>query len=313
MVRRLRLQPATRRGRPLVYSWPVILACFVVMVSYRLTGFRSLHRFLQINTSLAQACGLPQGRVPSDRTFSRRFQRLDGILLEATAQLLRRLTSRNVLRWALTVIDGTALVAKGRRPKGRGPDPRTTDTDAAWGFSTTKGWFWGYKLHVVVAVKRVILPIAWVVTLANRQEVTQLLRVVRQALVLGGRSRTRRMRDLAGDMGYDSTEHYRALAAWKIRLTTPINRRRGGPLSRSQSKRQRYVQTPRGRWLMKRRSDVERFFSQPKVIFLFDPLPIAGRHHVATYVSLVLVSYLIGVTYNGLARRPPRALKSLVA
>ena len=64
---------------------------------------------------------------------------------------------------------------------------------------------------------------------------------------------------------------------------------------------------------MKRRSDVERFFSQPKGIFLFDPLPIAGRHHVATYVSLVLVSYLIGVTYNGLARRPPRALKSLVA
>ena len=312
-MRQLRLKSPKGRGRPLVYSWPVILACFVVMVSYRLTGFRSLQRFLQIHTTLAQACGLPQGSVPSDRTFSRRFQRLDGILLQATAQLLRRLTSRKLLRWTLTAIDGTALVAKGRRPKGRCADSRTSDQEAAWGFSTTKGWFWGYKLHVLVAVKRVILPLAWKITLANRQEITQILSVVGQARVLGGRSRKRHMRDIAGDTGYDSTKHYRALAAWKIRLTTPINPRRGAPLSRSQRKRQRYVQTPRGRWLMKRRSDIERFFSQPKGIFLFDPLPITGRNRVAIYVSLVLVSYLIGVTYNGLAHRPPRALKSLVA
>lgn len=311
MVRRLRLAPTHRRGRPLVYTWPVMLACFVVMVHYRLTGFRSLHRFLQNHPMIAEACGLPQGRVPSDRTFSRRFQRLDGILLDATAQLLRRLTSRHVLRWALTVIDGTALVAKGRRPKGRCPDPRTTDKEAAWGFSTTKDWFWGYKLHVLVVVQRVIVPIAWVVTLANRQEVTQLLRVVRQALAFAGKKR--RIRDVDGDTGYDSTAHYHALAKWQIRLTTPINPRRGGRLNPLQRKRKRYLQTPRGRWLMKRRADVERFFSQPKGIFLFDPLPITGRTRVATYVSLVLVSYLIGVAYNGLAHRPLRALKSLVA
>jgi hypothetical protein len=288
-----------------------MLACFVVMVHYRLTGFRSLHRFLQHHPTLAQACGLPAGHVPSDRTFSRRFQRLDGLLLEATAPLLRRLTSRHVLRWALTVIDGTPLVAKGRRPKGKRPDRRTTDKDAAWGFSTTKDWFWGYKLHVLVAVQRVIVPIAWVVTRANRQEVTQWLRVVRQALAFAGTSG--RMRDVDGDTGDDSTAHYHVLAQWKIRLTTPINPRRGGPLNPLQRQRQRYLRTPRGRWLMKRRSDVERFFSQPKGIFLFDPLPITGRAQVTTYVSLVLVSYLIGVAYNGLAHRPLRALKSLVA
>jgi len=58
---------------------------------------------------------------------------------------------------------------------------------------------------------------------------------------------------------------------------------------------------------------VERFFSQPKGIFLFDPLPVAGHVQVTTYVSLVLVTYLAGVAYNGSVRRPPRALKSLVA
>ena len=59
--------------------------------------------------------------------------------------------------------------------------------------------------------------------------------------------------------------------------------------------------------------EVERFFSQPKGIFLFDPLPVAGHAKVTTYVSLVLVNYLIGVAYNGLAHRLLRALKSLVA
>lgn len=307
----MRLSPAKRRGRPLVYSWPMILACFVVMVSFRLTGFRSLHRFLKTSPSLAKGCGLPNGKVPSDCTFGRRFKRLDGVLLEATAQLLRRLTSRRVLRWALTVIDGTALVAKGRRPRGKQPDQRTTDTEAAWGLSTTKGWFWGYKLHVLVAVKQVLLPVAWVVTRANRQEITQLRRVLRQALAFAGQKQ--RIRDVTGDMGYDSTDHYLQLAEWKIRLTTFINPRRGSPLTPLQRTRKRYARTRRGRWLMKRRSDVERFFSQPKGIFLFDPLPVAGQAQVTTYVSLVLVTYLIGVAYNGLARRPPRALKSLVA
>lgn len=310
VVRRLRLEPAKRRGRPYLYSWPVILACFVVMVNYRLTGFRSLHRFLKNHPGIAQACGLSR-KVPSDRTFSRRFQKLDGILLQAAAQLLRRLTSRKVLRWALMVIDGTPLVARGRRPRGKQPERHTTDKEAAWGFSTTKGWFWGYKLHVLVAVKTVLLPVAWVVTKANRQEITQLLRVIRQALVFA--CEKLRIRDVAGDMGYDSTDHYLTLAEWKIRLTTFINRRRGGPLTLLQRQRKRYARTPRGRWLMKRRSDVERFFSQPKGIFLFDPLPIAGEAKVRTYVSLVLVSYLIGVAYNGLVHRPPRALKSLVA
>ena len=310
MVRRLRLEPPKRRGRPYVYTWPVILACFVVMVNYRLTGFRSLHRFLKSHPGIAQACGLGR-KVPSDRTFSRRFQKLDGVLLQATAQLLRRLTSRKVLRWALMVIDGTPLVARGRRPKGKTADPRTRDKEAAWGFSTVKDWFWGYKLHVLVAVKKVILPVAWVVTRANRHEITQLLRVVRQAMVLAGKRL--RIRDVAGDMGYDSAGHYLTLAEWRIRLTTFINRRRGGPLTLLQRQRKRYARTTRGRWLMKRRSDVERFFSQPKEIFLFDPLPVVGEATVRTYVSLVLVSYLIGVAYNGLAHRPLRALKSLVA
>ena len=286
-----------------------MLACFVVMVSYRLTGFRSLHRFLQAHPALAQACGLPESQVPSDCTFGRRFRRLDGVLLEATAHLVRRLTSRRLLRWTLTVVDATLVRAKGRHPKGKRVDRRTTDREAKWGFSTTRGWVWGYKLHTLVAVRPVILPVAWTVTPAHRNDVTQLLPVVTQARRRGHE----RIRDVAGDTAYDSVSRYHRLARWAIRLTTPINRRRGGCPSPLQQQRRRYVRTPRGRWLMKRRADVERFFSQDKGVFVVDPLPVVGRSTVRTYLSLVLVTYLFGVVYNGAAHRPPRALKSLVA
>jgi len=289
-----------------------MLACFVVMVTYRLTGFRSLHRFLQAHPSIAQACGLPEGQVPSDCTFGRRFKRLDGVLLQATAQLLRRLTSRRLLRWSLAVIDATLVRAKGRHPKGKRPDRRTTDREARWGRSTTRGWVWGYKLHALVTVLPVILPVAWTVTPAHRNDVTQLLPTVSQA-----RRRTRRLRqrlrDTTGDTAYDSQTRYRRLASWKIRLTTPLNRRSGGTPSPLTRQRRRYLRTPRGRWLLKRRADVERFFSQDKGVFVLDPLPVVGLATVRTYISLVLVTYLAGVAYNGLAHRPPRALKSLVA
>jgi hypothetical protein len=289
-----------------------MLACFVVMVTYRLTGFRSLHRFLQAHPALAQACGLPEGKVPSDCTFGRRFKRLDGVLLEATAQLLRRLTSRRLLRWGLTVIDATLVRAKGRHPKGKRPDRRTTDREARWGRSTTRGWVWGYKLHTLVAVLPVILPIAWTVTPAHRNDVTQLLPTVSHARRRARRLR-QRLRDTIGDTAYDSQTRYRRLASWRIRLTTPLNRRSGGTPSPLTRKRRRYLRTPRGRWLLKRRADVERFFSQDKGVFAIDPLPLGGLAAARTYLSLVLVTYLAGVAYNGLAHRPPRALKSLVA
>lgn len=206
-----------------------MLARFVVMISYRLTGFRSVHRFLQQHPLLAQACGLPPGQVPSDRTFSRRFQQLDGVLLDATAQVLRRLTSRRLLRWSLLVIDATPLRAKGRRPPGPRADRRTTDKTARW----------------------------------------------------------------------------------QIRLTTPHIRHRAARASAA--RREPYLRSPRGRWLLKRRADIERFFSQDKGIFVLDPLPVVGLPRVRTYVSLALLTYLVGVAYNGTAHRPLRALKSLVA
>ena len=41
------------------------------------------------------------------------------------------------------------------------------DTDAMWGFSHTKGWIFGYKLHLISSTGSIILPLAVDFTTAN--------------------------------------------------------------------------------------------------------------------------------------------------
>ena len=54
---------------------------------------------------------------------------------------------------SITAVDSTLIKAKGRvwhkssMKKGIVPCPGI-DTDARWGYSHTKGWIFGYKLHL---------------------------------------------------------------------------------------------------------------------------------------------------------------------
>ena len=41
------------------------------------------------------------------------------------------------------------------------------DTDARWGYSHTKGWIFGYKLHLTCTTDKIIVPLTADVTTAN--------------------------------------------------------------------------------------------------------------------------------------------------
>ena len=52
------------------------------------------------------------------------------------------------------------------------------DTDARWGFSHTKGWIFGYKLHMVSSTdSSIIVPLSADVTTANVSRQTCLSRI----------------------------------------------------------------------------------------------------------------------------------------
>jgi hypothetical protein len=41
------------------------------------------------------------------------------------------------------------------------------DTDARWGFSGTKGWLFGYKLHMTCSTGKLVVPLSARISTAN--------------------------------------------------------------------------------------------------------------------------------------------------
>ena len=310
MLDRLRLADPPRRGRPYTYATAVMLKCTLVMVYYRLTSLRSLERFLQQHPLLAEACGLTD-RIPSYRTFCRRFRVLEAPAWMVARQLLRTLARRRWLRWSLLVIDGSLLAAKGRPPRaGRRPRP-PTDPDARWGYSPSDGWVWGYRLHALVTTGPASVPVAWRLTRGATHDSTQVAALLAQTPAWRGSRRGW----LVGDGAYDSQRHVSVAAQKRRRLVTAMYIRRWGPRAMSPGRQQRwrFVHSPTGQRLLRRRTTIERDWSQLKAVFQLDPLPVTGLARIQVYVSLVMVADLAAIAYNGSQRRHLRAIKSLVA
>ncbi len=75
----------------------------------------------------------------------------------------------------VTAIDSTLLKAKGhlwhKSSMKKGVVPRSgIDTDARWGYSHTKGWIFGYKLHLTSTTGNLVVPLTADVTTANVQD-----------------------------------------------------------------------------------------------------------------------------------------------
>jgi hypothetical protein len=75
---------------------------------------------------------------------------------------------------SITAIDSTLLKAKGhvwhKSSRIKGIVSRSgIDTDAKWGYSHTKGWIFGYKLHLTctAAIYEHVVPLTIDVTTAN--------------------------------------------------------------------------------------------------------------------------------------------------
>ena len=106
----------------------------------------------QYNHKLALACGLVS--IPSRRTFDRRLKTISTDIKERISTMGYLFAAeRLVVDPSITAIDSTLIKAKGRvwhkssMEKGIVPCPGI-DTDARWGYSHTKGWIFGYKLHL---------------------------------------------------------------------------------------------------------------------------------------------------------------------
>lgn len=283
------------------------------MVYYRLNSIRSLERFILLNFELGKSCGLNH-QTPSYRTLTRRFKALDEPLLVLTRRILNKLVSKRIIKLAILAADGSLLKAKGKEQPKKRPDIIPADKEAKWGYSLTRGWVWGYRLHLISTVRPCIVPLSWLITTANFQESPKFINLAKPVVELA-RCNLKRIKTFLGDSAYEGKDIYRwSKKEQKINFICPIKDGKvKHPRAKERKMRLKLFKTKRIQKLFRRRADIERLFSQLKELFTIDPLPVVGLKNVSTYANLTSLAYLAAVYYNYSNGRGLRQIKSLVA
>ena len=137
----------------------------------RIPGNNTLYYFLSSspsNNKLFRACKLTQ--IPDRRTIDKRFELLP--INTIISMMGHRFISDGLVENNSASIDSSMLKAAG--PVWHKSDMKNSripitgiDTDARWGFSKSKGWTYGYKLHMSCSVGKLSVPLSTDVSTAN--------------------------------------------------------------------------------------------------------------------------------------------------
>jgi hypothetical protein len=317
MKRRSRRRRRRRRGRPYVYSPTVILRCFIVRLWFRLDSNNALHEFLEMdypyNKKVMKRCGLTQ--IPDRRTFDRRLKTISIDIKERIAVMTRMFVSEKMIDPYIVAIDSTLLKAKGhiwhKSSMNKGIVPHSgIDTDARWGFSHTKGWIFGYKLHMTSSTGSTIVPLAADFTTANIQD-NQMYNTMTSS------STTTTIPEeicyMIGDSGYDDHKLYELSTNRGYALVCPVQRYEHTPADRLELIL--FYESELGQAIYSLRSkSIEPLIEHIKSVFRIDPLQVRGYQKASGIVLLSVLLYQILVYYNYKTRRSqrPKAIKHML-
>ena len=172
--------PPTKRprGKPPKYTDKLILKALIIMIIRRLYSGTALLNFLaQDDPTVKELRTLLQegGDFPSRRTWERRLQALPQTLPGLIGHFGRQLVELlKPWKWhgRAAAMDSTALRTSGgvwhKKDREQGRIPHSSiDPEAGWSKSGYHGWWYGWKLHLAVAVGWIWIPLAAELTIAN--------------------------------------------------------------------------------------------------------------------------------------------------
>jgi hypothetical protein len=200
---------------------------------------------------------------------------------------------------SITAIDSTLIKAKGSvwhkssMKKGVVPHPGI-DTDARWGYSRTKGWIFGYKLHLTSTTGPLIVPLTADVTTANVLDNKIYVTLTSSSLIFSLPS----LHYMISDPGYDAKKLYEySKKTFGIDIVCPVERYES--TSKERLEIVCFYQSALGQAIYDRRGiSIEPLIEHIKSVFRIDPLPVRGFNPVSAIVLLSVVLYQIMVYYN---------------
>jgi hypothetical protein len=256
-----------------------------------------------------KACGLTS--LPDRRTFDRRLAKISADIKERIAAMAVLLfVKEKFVDPYIVAIDSTLLRAKGhlwhKSSMIKGIVPRSgIDTDARWGFSHTKGWIFGYKLHITSSTGSLILPLSADFTQADVQD-NQIYPAITYPLPQG-------VHYMAADSGYDDHKLYNLSTDRGFELVCPVSQ----IYNHTSSDRLQLIEfyeSELGQVIYSWRGiSVEPLIEHIKSVFKIDPLPVRSYQKVAGLVLLSVLLYQIIVYYNCKTHKEhPKAIKHML-
>ena len=274
---------------------------------------RALHDFLAMdypyNRKIMKACGLTS--LPDRRTFDRRLSTISIDIKERIAAMAALFIKKRLIDPYIVSVDSTLLKAKGyvwhksSMIKGIVPRSGIDDTDARWGFSHTKGWIFGYKLHITSSTGSLIVPLSADFTQADVQD-NQIYPTITSSLPQG-------VRYMAADSGYDDHKLYNLSTDRGFELVCPVSQ----IYNHTSSDRLQLIEfyeSELGQEIYSWRGiSVEPLIEHIKSVFKIDPLPVRSYQKVAGLVLLSVLLYQIIVYYNCKTHKEhPKAIKHML-
>ena len=205
----------------------------------------------------------------------------------------------------------------------KGVAPRSgIDTDARWGYSHTKGWIFGYKLHLTsttaAAAGDLIVPLTADVTTANVQD-NQMHVTLTSSSSSSPSSPSSSVFSLpsvlhmVADPGYDDNNLYEhSKKTLGIDLVCPVERYES--TSKKRLELVCFYKSGLGQSIYDRRGiSVEPLIEHIKSVFRIDPLPARGFHAVPAIVLVSVLLYQLMVHYNCKVGKPnPKSIKHVL-
>jgi hypothetical protein len=209
-------------------------------------------------------------------------------------------TERLVVDPSIAAVDSTLMKAKcsvwhkSSMEKGEIPCPGI-DTDARWGYSHTKGWIFGYKLHLTSTTGDLIVPLTADVTTANVPDNRMYIPLTSSPFSIFSLPYLLYM---IADPGYDDKNLYKySKKVLGIDLVCPVERYKS--TSKERLELVCFYESALGKAIYsQRRISIEPLIEHIKSIFRIDPLPARGFHTVSAIVLLSVLLYQLMVYYN---------------
>ena len=286
----------------------------MVRIWMRLDSNRALHDFLAMdcypyNRKIMKACGLTS--LPDRRTFDRRLSTISIDIKERIAAMAALFVKKRLVDPYIVSVDSTLLKAKGHVWHKSSMIKEVVpcsgiDTNARWGFSHTKGWIFGYKLHITASTGSLIVPLSADFTQADVQD-NQMYPTITSSLPQG-------IRYMAADSGYDDHKLYNlSLHRRGFELVCPVSE----IYNHTSSDRLQLIEfyeSELGQVIYSWRGiSVEPLIEHIKGVFKIDPLPVRSYQKVAGLVLLSVLLYQIIVYYNCKTHKEhPKAIKHML-